>query len=630
MTDQLASLSLQQLRQMSDKELSLLANEIRRVLITTIARTGGHLASNLGVVELTLALHACFDSPEDKIVWDVGHQSYVHKILTGRYQQFSTLRQLGGLSGFPKRRESVHDIFETGHSSTSVSAALGIAEARDLKGRDHHVVAVIGDGAMTGGMAFEALNHAGHAKTPLIVILNDNEMSIAPNVGALSSYLARLRTAPGYSRTKEDVQHLLRRIPTIGHRMIRSIERVKDSLKYLLVPGMLFEELGFTYLGPLDGHQIGLLRRVLNQAKQVRGPVLVHVITKKGKGYAPAEKSPDRFHGTGPFDMSSGAAIKRASPPSYTEVFGKTMVELANERSDIVAITAAMPDGTGLSEFAKLFPPRLFDVGIAEEHAVTFAAGLATQGVRPVFAVYSTFLQRAYDQIVHDVALQNLPVIFAVDRAGLVGEDGETHHGAFDLAYLRHIPNLTVMVPKDEIELAWMLRSALQYRSPVAIRYPRGAGLGRVRSIPLEPIPMGGAEVLHEGTDLTIAAVGTMVEVAETACARLHARGISCTLLNARFVKPLDQGAILGAVRRTGKLITLEENVVAGGFGSAVIELCTAHGLSPQAVLMGLPDRFIEHGSREHLLNRVGLTADNVVVKAIELVRSEISPQTGR
>ncbi|MGE5653273.1 MAG: 1-deoxy-D-xylulose-5-phosphate synthase [Bacillota bacterium] len=623
MTDRLATLTLRQLRQMSDKELALLANEIRRLLITTISRTGGHLASNLGVVELTLALHACFNSPEDKIVWDVGHQSYVHKLLTGRYQQFPTLRQYGGLSGFPKTRESVHDVFQTGHSSTSISAALGMAEARDLKGAGHHVVAVIGDGAMTGGMAFEALNHAGHSGTPLIVILNDNEMSIAPNVGALSSYLARLRTAPGYSRTKEDVQQLLRRIPTIGHRVIRSIERVKDSLKYLVVPGMLFEEMGFTYLGPLDGHQIGLVRRVLNQAKQVEGPVLVHVVTKKGKGYGPAEKSPDRFHGTGPFDPATGQAIKNPAPPSYTDVFGRTMVELAKERDDVVAITAAMPDGTGLSQFGKLFPARLFDVGIAEEHAVTFAAGLATQGMHPIFAVYSTFLQRAYDQIVHDVALQNLPVVFAVDRAGLVGEDGETHHGAFDLTYLRHIPNLTVMAPKDEVELAWMLRSAVQYKRPVAIRYPRGAGLGREVDVPAAPLPIGSAEVLQEGNHLTIAAVGTMVAVAEAACEQLRAHDIACTLLNVRFIKPLPEEAILSAVQKTGKIITLEENVVAGGFGSAVMELCSSRGIMPKAMLMGLPDHFIEHGSRQQLLKRVGLTTEDVVSKALQLLTSD-------
>lgn len=620
-TDRLASLTLHELRQMSDNELAHLAKEIRNALITTISRTGGHLASNLGVVELTLALHASFHSPEDKIIWDVGHQSYIHKIITGRYQQFSTLRQFGGLSGFPKRRESAHDIFETGHSSTSISAALGMAEARDLKGENHHVVAVIGDGALTGGMAFEALNHAGHSGTPLIVILNDNEMSIAPNVGAMSSYLARLRTAPGYSRTKEDVQQLLRRIPSIGYRMIRSIERLKDSLKYLVVPGMLFEEMGFTYLGPLDGHQIGLLRRVLQQAKQVKGPVLLHVVTKKGKGYAPAEHSPDRFHGTGPFDVATGMPIKKASPPSYTEVFGKTMVELAHEQDDIVAITAAMPDGTGLGEYGKQFPARLFDVGIAEGHAVTFAAGLATQGIRPVFAVYSTFLQRAYDQIIHDVALQNLPVIFAVDRAGLVGEDGETHHGAFDLSYLRQIPNLVVMAPKDELELIWMLRSALRYRIPIAIRYPRGVGVGSQRSVPSATLPLGSAEVICEGSDLTIVAVGPMVAIAEAACKRLAEHNISCTVINARFVKPLDEHTILSSIRHTGRLLTLEENVVAGGFGSAIVELCTAHGICPQSTLMGLPDHFVEHGSREQLLKQVGLTVDDVVARAVEMMR---------
>ncbi|AQS58514.1 1-deoxy-D-xylulose-5-phosphate synthase [Desulforamulus ferrireducens] len=606
--------SPQDLQQFNIKELQALAAEIREVIINTVAETGGHLAPNLGVVELTIAIHRVFNSAVDRIIWDVGHQSYVHKLLTGRLTQFHTLRQHGGISGFPKPEESIHDAFATGHSSTSISAALGMALGRDLKGQKHSVVAVIGDGSMTGGMAFEAMNFAGHSKTNMIVILNDNEMSIAPNVGALSGYLSRLRTDPKYYRSKDEIAELLQKIPH-GSKLLKVVDRLKDSLKYLVVPGMLFEELGFTYLGPVDGHDIKSVMTVLQQAKAATGPVLVHVLTQKGKGYLPAEQNPDRFHGVGAFDVATGEVKKAAgAPPSYTEVFGKTLVKLAQRDDKIIGITAAMPSGTGLTNFAKEFPQRYFDVGIAEQHAVTMAAGLAMAGYRPVTAIYSTFLQRAYDQVLHDVCMQNLPVVFAMDRGGLVGDDGPTHHGVFDIAFLRNIPNIVLMSPKDENELQHMLYTALCHGGPVAVRYPRGSGEGVTLDEELKCLPVGKGEVLREGDDVLLLAIGNMVTEAMKAAEKLSSQGIEATVINARFMKPLDQDLILHYARRIKKVVTLEEHVLMGGFGSAVLELFEAERLYDLKVKrLGIPDQFIEHGKQSILRASLGLNAEGVV-----------------
>lgn len=597
---------------MSFAGLEKLAKEIRLELIKTVSKNGGHLAPNLGVVELTLAIHRVFNSPVDKIIWDVGHQSYVHKLLTGRKDEFSTLRQFGGISGFPRPSESIHDAFGAGHSSTSISAALGMAVARDLKGENHSVVAVIGDGAMTGGMAFEALNHAGHLKKDLIVILNDNEMSIAHNVGAMSGYLTRLRTDPMYSRGKEEIEQLLRKVP-IGSTLLRFGERLKDSLKCLVVPGMLFEELGFIYLGPVDGHDLKAVTTILNQSKAKKGPVLVHVLTKKGKGYRPAERNPDRFHGVGAFDPATGEVFKNNKAPSYTEVFGNTLTRLAAADKNILAITAAMPSGTGLNNFARLYPGRFFDVGIAEQHAVTLAAGLAAEGYHPVVTIYSTFLQRAYDQVLHDVCLQNLPVTFAIDRAGLVGEDGATHHGLFDYAYLRHIPNMVIMAPRDENELQHMLTTAVQHPGPAAVRYPRGAATGCKLDEELKTLPIGQAEVIRKGKDVTLLAVGSMVLLAEEVAVVLTSIGIDATVINARFVKPLDEKCILHHASQTGVLYTLEEHVLQCGFGSAVMEMLLSRGINGVTVQsFGIPDNFVEHGNPALLMARYGLTVEQV------------------
>ncbi|MCX7780229.1 MAG: 1-deoxy-D-xylulose-5-phosphate synthase [Negativicutes bacterium] len=604
------------IKHMTMSQLTKLAGEIRGLIVHTVANNGGHLAPNLGVVELTLAIHRVYNSPHDKIIWDVGHQSYVHKILTGRCDRFHTLRTKDGISGFPKISESDHDAFGTGHSSTSISAALGMALARDLSGEKHEVIAVIGDGSLTGGQAYEALNHAGHLGTDITVILNDNEMSIARNVGAMSEYLAKLRTAPAYSRVKQDIEYLLRRIPAIGDSVAKSAERVKDSLKYLIVPGILFEELGFTYLGPIDGHNLDSLTEVLEKAKQLKGPVLVHAITNKGKGYGPAEKNADKFHGIAPFCIETGEVIKCASAPTYTQVFGDTLIELATQDPDIVAVTAAMPEGTGLKKFSQKFPKRFFDVGIAEPHAVTMAAGMAAQGKKPVLAVYSTFLQRAYDQILHDIALQNLPVVFAVDRAGVVGEDGATHQGVFDLSYLRHIPNMIVMAPKDEAELRHMLHTACQLRRPVVLRYPRGCGLGIPLDNPLRKLEIGKAEVLHDSGDISLLALGAMVAPAVEASALLAKQGIKARVINARFVKPLDGDCIRRLARETGIIVTIEDNVLAGGFGSAVLEFISSSQLNWTKVLrLGLPDHFIEHGTRGQILAEYGLDAEGILKK---------------
>jgi len=608
------------IRQMKIPELKVLAQEIREELIQVVSENGGHLAPNLGVVELTLALHMVFHTPEDKIIWDVGHQSYVHKLLTGRYEQFHTVRTLNGLSGFPKRSESVHDAFGAGHSSTSISAAVGFAKARDLRGDNNNVIAVIGDGAMTGGMAFEALENAGQMGSNLIVILNDNEMSIDPNVGAMAEYLSRARSNPAYTKSKEDVEELLKKIPGIGDKMFKAADRLKDSLKYLLVPGVLFEEFGFKYYGPVNGHDLSALMAVLENVKGMDRPVLIHVETKKGKGYAPAEKNPDLFHGVSPFHIQTGELKKKAVLPSYTSVFGKTLAQLGAQDNRIVGITAAMGKGTGINVFQEQFPDRTIDVGIAEEHAVTMAAAMALDGYKPVVAIYSTFLQRAYDQVMHDVALQNAPVVFCLDRAGLVGDDGPTHHGIFDISYLRHIPNMVCMAPKDENELRHMLYSALSYDCPVAVRYPRGEGLGVPMDEALQILPLGKAEVLQEGSRITLLALGSMVHIAQEAAARISEEtGITPTVINARFAKPLDAETILRYAAQDTLLVTLEEHAVTGGFGSAVLELFNQHGLDTRNVMtIGIADSFVQHGNTARLKEMQGLDTDSIVAKIKE------------
>lgn len=611
------------LKGLSSAELSSLAAEIREEMVQVVSRNGGHLAPSLGVVELTLALHTVFSSPQDKIIWDVGHQSYPHKLVTGRRETFATLRKQGGLSGFPKRCESPHDLWETGHSSTSISAAYGFARARDLLGKSFSAVAVIGDGALTAGMAWEALNNIGHHGTNLIVVLNDNSMSIAPNVGAVAAYLNKLRVEPTYFRVRDDVDRLLKSIPRIGSSVAKTLVRVKDSLKYLVLPGMLFEELGFTYLGPVNGHDLPALQAVLRSARQVGGPVLVHVLTVKGKGYAPAQNHPEYFHGTGPFDVKTGRPLKKHGAPDYSAVFGEYLCGLAADDKRVMAVTAAMRAGTGLAGFAQQYPDRFFDVGIAEQHAVTFAAGMASEGLKPVVAIYSTFLQRALDQVIHDVCIQNLPVTFALDRGGVVGADGETHQGVFDLAYLRMVPNMVVMAPKDEEELGHMLATALNHSGPIAVRYPRGSGSGKALAQRPEPLPLGKAEVLRTGGDLAILAVGSMVYPALAAAAKLAAAGIEAAVVNARFVKPLDEETILDLARSTGAVLTAEEGVRAGGFGSAVLEALSLAGVAARTRCLGLPDRFIEHGDTGYFLSRYDLTANGIFRVGYHLVRGQ-------
>lgn len=604
------------------RELEQLASELRHFIIDTVSQNGGHLAPNLGTVELTLALYSVFSFPGDKLVWDVGHQAYTHKILTGRRDAFKTLRKKGGITGFPNRSESVYDAFGVGHASTSISAALGMALARDARGEKNQVIAVIGDGALTGGESFEALNNAGDLGTKLIVILNDNEMSIDANVGAMSEYLSRIRIAPQYARAKRDMGSLLMSIPHIGDKVYKTASHLKDGVRSVLVPGSLFEEMGFHYIGPIDGHNIGLLEEVLASAKEMEGPVLIHIHTVKGKGYKPAEQAPDKFHGVGCFDPSTGKSAKKAGcAPSYTSVFSKALIDLAKDRPDILAITAAMPSGTGLKAFGQAYPKRFFDVGIAEEHAMTLAAGMAAAGMHPVIALYSTFAQRAYDQLIHDVCLQNLPVTLCLDRAGLVGEDGPTHHGVFDLSYLRQMPNMCVMAPKDEEELRHMLATAIAIEGPAAVRYPRGAGLGVPLTDSLETLPVGKAEVLQEEGDIAFLAVGTMVEKAKEAAAILKEEGIEAAVVNMRFIKPLDT-ELLGEMARTKKLlITAEENVLAGGFGSAVAEYLADHGIEVPLLRFGIPDRFIEQGTRRELLSLCGLQPDEMA----ERIRERLS-----
>jgi len=619
--------SPQDLRRLSDAELVELAQEIRQVIIKTTSEHGGHLAPNLGVVELTIALHLCFDSPRDKIIWDVSHQCYAHKLLTGRRRQFDTLRQAGGLSGFCLPSESEHDHFGAGHGSTALSAALGFAQARDLLGTGEKVVAVVGDGALQGGMALEALNQAGDLRADLLVVLNDNEMSISHNVGALANYLSRLRSDPHYLRARDEFNQMMQRLP-LGETMIEVVERLKDGVKRLVVPGMLFEDLGFTYLGPVQGHDLRELREVLEHAQSLRGPVLVHVLTRKGKGYQPAEEEPARWHGTSPFDIESGKPRRVSDGRSYTQAFAEALLELAEQDHRVVAITAAMADGTGVERLNGRFPRRCFDVGMCEEHAVTFAAGLAKAGLRPVVAIYSTFLQRAYDQILHDVCLQDLPVIFCLDRASLVGDDGPTHHGVFDLAYLRHMPGLTIMAPADTVEVGQALRCAYELGRPAAIRYPRGLGPAR----PLTPADYecGRAVPAREGDDCVVLALGSRVEPALRAAEALAVEGLAVGVVNCRFAKPLDAELIVPLALRVGKLVTVEEGVLLGGFGSGVLELLREHGAHTAEVMrLGLPDRFIPHGDPEALCRECNIDVEAICGAVRRLCAAESSPPAG-
>ena len=604
------------IKKLDEGQLKELAGEIRQFLIEKISRTGGHLASNLGVVELTMALHLTLDFPEDKLIWDVGHQSYTHKLLTGRKDGFDDLRKYGGMSGFPKRKESPCDAFDTGHSSTSISAGLGYVAARELLGQDHSVVSVIGDGSLTGGMAYEALNNASRLKSNFIIVLNDNNMSISENVGGMSKYLSGLRTAQAYTDLKKGVEDTLKRIPGRGDRIVSQIRRTKSGIKQLLVPGMFFEDMDITYLGPVDGHDIRKLLKVFNEAKRVDHAVLVHVITKKGKGYAPAEKDPAKFHGPGPFDIETGEPKEPGGPDTYTQVFSKVLTDIAKRDDKVVAITAAMEDGTGLASFAKHFPQRFFDVGIAEEHAMTFAAGLAAGGMKPVFAVYSSFLQRAYDQTLHDVCLQDLPVVIAVDRAGLVGSDGETHQGVFDLSFLTMIPNMTVISPKNRWEMADMLRFAVDFRHPIAVRYPRGAAYEGMRQFRV-PVEYGKSEVLYEEEDIAVIFVGHMAELADSVRRSLKEAGYSCSLINARFVKPLDTELLEELAKNHSLFVTIEENVLTGGFGEQVMDYVSRAALDVHVRNIGIPDEYVEHGNVEVLRKETGLDRETVVKQVV-------------
>ncbi|NSW84926.1 MAG: 1-deoxy-D-xylulose-5-phosphate synthase [Syntrophobacteraceae bacterium] len=614
-----------QLRQLSLPQLQQLADEIRDAIIRTVSTNGGHLAPNLGVVELTIALHYVFDAAVDRIIWDVGHQAYAHKLLTGRRDRFHTLRRHGGVSGFPKRSESHFDAFGTGHSSTSISSALGISVAKDLKRSPGRAIAVIGDGSMTGGIAFEGLNHAGDLAKNLIVVLNDNEMSISPNVGALSSFLSSKLSNKTMMYLKREMENFLKSIPGLGPNILQMLKRSIDSLITLFTPGMLFQAFEFHYIGPIKGHRIDRMIETFQMALHIEGPVLLHVLTQKGKGYLPAEKDPTSFHGVGAFDIRTGKSIGSNSgssnSPSYTKVFGNTLVRLAEADPTIVAITAAMIQGTGLDCFSERFRDRFFDVGIAEQHAVTFAAGLATEGFKPVVAVYSTFIQRAYDQIIHDVCLQNLPVVFALDRGGLVGEDGPTHHGAFDLSCLRSVPNMVLMAPKDENELQHMIKTALDHPGPAAVRYPRGNGLGIPLDEELKPLPIGKAELLREGDQVLLIGIGSTVHAAVEAAERLERQGVRAAVINARFVKPLDRDMLLSWARKTGRVITIEENVLQGGFGSAVLEMFQEASFFPRSfVRLGLPDEFVPHGSQSILRNLCGIDAEGIEKAALDLL----------
>lgn len=604
------------IKKLDKDQLKILADEIRQFLIEKISRTGGHLASNLGVVELTMALHLILDLPEDKLIWDVGHQSYTHKLLTGRKDGFDDLRKYGGMSGFPKRKESDCDAFDTGHSSTSISAGLGYVAARELLGQKHSVVSVIGDGSLTGGMAYEALNNASRLKSNFIIVLNDNNMSISENVGGMSKYLSGLRTAQAYTELKKGVEDTLKKLPGGGERIVNQIKKTKSGIKQLFVPGMLFENMGITYLGPVDGHDIQKLVKIFSEAKRVDHAVLVHVITKKGKGYAPAEENPARFHGLGPFDIETGEPKEITGKDTYTDVFSKVLTDIAKRDDKVVAITAAMADGTGLSAFSRRFPQRFFDVGIAEEHAMTFAAGLAAGGMKPVFAVYSSFLQRAYDQTLHDVCLQNLPVVIAVDRAGLVGNDGETHQGVFDLSFLSTIPNLTIMSPKNRWEMADMLRFAVDFQYPVALRYPRGTAYEGMRQF-RTPVEYGKSEVLYEEEDIAIIFVGHMAQLADSVRRKLKETGYSCTLVNARFVKPLDKALLEELAEDHRLVVTIEENVIAGGFGEQVQDYVSRAKLDVHVCGIGISDDYVEHGNVETLRRETGLDRDTIVKRIV-------------
>ena len=615
----------QDIKKLDKAEIELLSQEIRDFLIEKISTTGGHLASNLGVVELTMAMYLTFDLPKDKIIWDVGHQSYTHKILSGRKAEFDELRQYGGMSGFPKTKESPCDAFNTGHSSTSISAGLGMAQGRDLQGDDYTIVSVIGDGALTGGMAYEALNNAARLKKNFIIVLNDNNMSISENVGGMSKYLSSIRTGTGYNDLKKNITSALEKIPVLGEKVIDKISRTKQGIKQLIIPGMLFENMGLVYLGPVDGHDIKQLCKVLQEAKKLDHAVIVHVLTKKGKGYLPAAKNPARFHGVEPFDIASGKSKSEKMYPTYTDVFSKELCKLAEKDQRIVAVTAAMPDGTGLKRFGQLYPTRFFDVGIAEEHAVTSAAGMAATGLKPVVAVYSSFLQRAYDQIVHDVCLQNLPVVFAVDRAGLVGSDGETHQGIFDLSYLTSIPNMCVLAPKNLWEFRRDLRFAMEYDGPIAVRYPRGEAYRGLKEFD-SPIEYGKGEVLFEGIDMALLAVGSMVSTAEHVREKLMAEDISCTLVNGRFIKPIDTEMIDRIAATHDYVVTMEENVLQGGYGLQVTAYIHEHYPQVKVLNIALPDAYVEHGNVSILREDLGIDSDSI----IRTIKAHYLTETGQ
>ena len=604
------------IKKIAEEDYGALAEEIRQFLIRTISVTGGHLGSNLGAVELTMALHLFLNLPEDKIIWDVGHQSYTHKILTGRRDGFVNLRKFGGMSGFPKRKESDCDCFDTGHSSTSISAGLGMVKARDIQGGENTIVSVIGDGSLTGGMAYEALNNASRLETNYIIVLNDNNMSISENVGGVSKYLNNIRTADKYLDLKEGVYNSLHGKSKYGDKVVSQIRRAKSSFKQLVVPGMFFEDMGITYLGPVDGHNIQAMVHMMREARKIKGAVLLHVITQKGRGYAPAERHPARFHGAEPFDIETGIPSKPRDKANYTDIFSTVMCKLGQRDEKVVAITAAMPDGTGLKRFRNMYPDRFFDVGIAEEHAVTFAAGLAAGGLKPIVAIYSSFLQRAYDQILHDVCIQNLPVVFAIDRAGLVGSDGETHQGIFDLSYLSSIPNMHIMAPKNKWELSDMIKFAVAFEAPIAIRYPRGEAFDGLKDN-REPVEYGKSEWIYEEEDIVLMAVGSMVKVALEVREQLKDRGYSCSLVNARFVKPIDEEAVRDACREHKLIVTMEENVLSGGYGEKVRDYVDAIGVTTRVLNIAIPDEYVEHGNVDLLKQEIGIDADSIVKKVM-------------